>query len=128
VVDYDRAFGDGTVNAIVGRTALTLSVLAQLGPNYQTLPGYAAADYQAQADALKANVDALQVHLDAILPLLKSIDADAGALDLKNKGLLRTLQELLKGQAQASLLDQITGPTPRRKAAAPVPPLTPPKV
>ena len=117
------------MNAIIGRTALTLSVLAQLGPNYQTLPGYASADYQAQADTLKANVDALQVHLDAILPLLKSIDADAGALDSKNKGLLRTLQGLLKGQAQTALLDQITGPTPRRKAAPDgARTLTPPKV
>ncbi len=117
------------MNAIIGRTALTLSVLAQLGPNYQTLPGYASADYQAQADTLKANVDALQVHLGAILPLLKSIDANAGALDGKNKGLLRTLQGLLKERAQAALLDQITGPTPRRKAVNGAPPtVTPPKV
>ena len=52
-------------------------------------------------------------------------DAKARPLDEKNKGLLRTLDGLLKTAAQRALLAQITGPTAQGGGAAPTPPPTP---
>jgi hypothetical protein len=48
-----------------------------------------------------------------------------GGVEEKNKGLLRTLDGLLKTAAQRSLLPQITGPT-AEGGSAPTPPPAPP--
>ena len=51
-IEYDRQFTDAEVQAILARSSATLNVLQQLGVTYQTLPGFALAAYQVEADAL----------------------------------------------------------------------------
>lgn len=124
-IEYDRQTTDAEAQAILARAAASINVLQQLGTAYQTLPGYALAGYQTEADALEADVAAVNVLLDQIRPLLIAIDAKARPLDEKNKGLLRTLDGLLKTAAQRSLLTQITGPTSQGGGSTPTPPPTP---
>ena len=121
-IEYTRQFTDAVVQDIIGRSTVSLNVLDQLGAAYQSLPGYAMAGYQTEVDALEADVTALAGHVDAIRPLLISIDAKSRPLDEKNKGLLRTLQGLLKTDGDRALLGQITGPIARRPSPPPTPP------
>lgn len=120
-IDYDRQHANAEVQAIIARSTVSINVLEQLGVNYQALPGYAMAAYQAETNALETLVTALQALLDQIRPLLIEIDGKAGPLDDKNKGVLRALQGLLKNDADLALLDQITGPTPQG-GGSPTPP------
>ena len=121
-IEYTRQFTDAVVQDIIGRSTVSLNVLDQLGAAYQSLPGYAMAGYQTEVDALEADVTALAGHIDAIRPLLISIDAKSRPLDEKNKGLLRTLQGLLKTDGDRALLGQLTGPIARRPSPPPTPP------
>ena len=60
-------------------------------------------------------------HADQIRPLLVDIGELAEPMDEKNKRALGTLRNLLRNDADITLLDQITGPTPQ-----PANPTTPP--
>jgi len=57
-IDYDRKYRDHEVNQLINRATDTINVLpqlvAELGPDCGTLPGFAIADYQAAVDALAA--------------------------------------------------------------------------
>lgn len=121
-IEYDRQFTDAEVQASLARAAATLNVLQQLGVAYQTLPGYAMAGYQTEADALETNMTAVNALVDQIRPLLIAMDAQARPLDEKNKGMLRTLDGLLKTAADRALLAQITGPTAQGGGSPPAPP------
>ncbi len=120
-IEYDRVFTDSQVQAISARGTNTTDVMDQLGPAYQGLPGIAMVAYQAETDALQADLVSLQALQDQIRPLLILIDAKARPLDEKNKSALRTLDGLLRTDADRALLAQITGPT-----AQPATPPTPP--
>ena len=120
-IEYDRQFTDSQVQAIAARGTNTIDVMDQLGAAYQGLPGIAMAPYQTEVDSLQADLVSLQALQDQIRPLLISIDAKAPPLDEKNKAALRTLDGLLRTDADRALLAQITGPT-----AQPSPPPTPP--
>jgi len=110
-IEYDRVFTDSQVQAIAARGTNTTDVMDQLGPAYQGLPGIAMVAYQAETDALQADLVSLQALQDQIRPLLSSIDQKARPLDEKNKAALRTLDGLLRTDADRALLAQITGPT-----------------
>jgi len=120
-IQYDRVFTDSQVQAITARGTNTTDVMDQLGPAYQGLPGIAMVAYQAETDSLQADVISLQALQDQIRPLLILIDQKAGPLDEKNKAALRTLDGLLRTDADCALLAQITGAT-----AQPPSPPTPP--
>lgn len=124
-VEYDREHTDADVQAIIARATATINVMQQLGVTFQTLPGYAMAAYQTETDALEADVTALNALVTQIRPYLISIDAKAEPLDVKNKGVLRTLSGLLQTDAQKALLAQITGPTPQGGGGTPPPPPNP---
>ena len=124
-IEYDRQYTDAEVQAILARAAASLNVLQQLGTAYQGLPGLEMASYQAEADSMEADEAAINALVDQIRPKLIALDAKARPLDEKNKGLLRTLDGLLKTAAQRALLPQITGPTAQGGGAAPTPPPTP---
>jgi hypothetical protein len=121
-VEYDRENTDADVQAIIARATATINVMQQLGVAYQTLPGYAMAAYQTETDALEADVSALNALVTQLRPLLIAIDAKAGPLDIKNKGVLKTLSGLLQTDAQKALLAQITGPTAQGGSSTPPPP------
>ena len=121
-VEYVRQFTDAEIQALIARATVTASVLQQLGVAYQTLPGYAMAAYQTETSSLQTDVTGLQALLDQIRPLLISIDNKCGPLDSKNKALLRTLDGLLKTDADRALLAQITGPTAQSPPPTQVPP------
>jgi hypothetical protein len=126
-IPFDRAFTDAATNEIIARATVTINVFQQLGADYQTLPGYAVRQYQVEMDALQSDIKALEGLLNQVVPLLQSIDAKAGPLDVKNKGALRMLQGMLVGKSETVWLDQITGPTPRRdNGGTPPSPPTPP--
>lgn len=111
-IDYERQFINSAVQEIIARAAASLNVLTQLGSAYQALPGLAMASYQADADALEADLETLHTLTNQMRSLLIAIDAKAGPLDEKNKKLLPTLRGLLQTAAEVNLLDQITGATP----------------
>ena len=110
-IPYDRTHTDADLQAITSRSAATLNVMQQLGVDYQTLPGYKMVDYQAEADALEADMAAINSLMEQIRLKLITADAKARPLEEKNKGSLKALSGLLTGNAQQSLLAQITGPT-----------------
>ncbi len=120
-IEYDRQFTDSQVQAIAARGTNTTDVMDQLGPAYQSLPGIAMVAYQAETDALQADLVSLQALQDQIRPLLSSIDQKARPLDEKNKAALRTLDGLLRTDADRALLAQITGPT-TQPPSPPTPP------
>lgn len=124
-VTYDRQFTDSEVQAIIARSANTINVMGQLGAAYQNLPGMPMAGYETEANALEADGTALQALIDQLRPLLISIDAKSRPLDEKNKAALRTLDGLLRTDADRALLAQITGPT-SQPPSPPSPPPTPP--
>lgn len=124
-IEYDRQYTDAEAQAILARAAASLNVLQQLGTAYQGLPGMEMASYQAEADSMEADEAAINALIDQIRPKLIALDAKARPLDEKNKGLLRTLDGLLKTAAQRALLAQITGPTAQGGGSAPTPPPTP---
>ena len=110
-IDYDRQFKDHEVNQIVNRATDTVAVLAelvnQIGPEYETLPGYAKADYQAAVDALNAKQAAVNALLAQFPGLLHDLDDLTEPLNQLNQGCLSALRGLLMGKPQDSLLDQI---------------------
>lgn len=124
-VEYDRENTDADVQAIIARATATINVMQQLGVAFQSLPGYAMTAYQTETDALEADVTALNALVTQIRPYLISIDAKSQPLDVKNKGVLRTLSGLLQTDAQKVLLAQITGPTSQGGGGTPPPPPTP---
>lgn len=124
-VEYDREFTDADVQAIIARATATINVMQQLGVTFQTLPGYAMAAYQTETDALEQKVSALNALVTQLRPLLVDIDALSQPLDVKNKGVLKTLSGLLQTDAQKALLAQITGPTPQGGGGTPPPPPNP---
>ena len=121
-VEYDREFTDADVQALIARATATINVMQQLGVAFQTLPGYGMAAYQTETDALEADVTALNALVTQLRPLLIAIDAKSQPLDVKNKGVLRTLSGLLQTDAQKALLAQITGPTSQGGGGTPPPP------
>lgn len=121
-VEYDRENTDADVQAIIARATATINVMQQLGVAFQNLPGYAMAAYQTETDALEADVAALNALVTQLRPLLIAIDAKSPPLDVKNKGVLRTLSGLLQTDAQKALLAQITGPTSQGGGGTPPPP------
>lgn len=121
-VEYDRENTDADVQAIIARATATINVMQQLGVAFQTLPGYAMAAYQTETDALEADVTALNALVTQLRPLLIAIDAKSQPLDVKNKGVLRTLSGLLQTDAQKALLAQITGPSSQGGGSTPPPP------
>ena len=121
-VEYDRENTDSDVQAIIARATATINVMQQLGVAFQTLPGYAMAAYQTETDALEADVTALNALVTQLRPLLIAIDAKSQPLDVKNKGVLRTLSGLLQTDAQKALLAQITGPSSQGGGSTPPPP------
>jgi hypothetical protein len=124
-IEYDRIYTDADAQAILSRAAASLNVLQQLGVAYQTLPGYEMAGYQTEADAMEVVVNDINALINQIRPKLIALDAMARPLDEKNKGLLRTLDGLLKTAAQRALLAQITGPTAEGGGSTPPPAPTP---
>jgi hypothetical protein len=124
-IEYDRLYTDADAQAILSRAAASLNVLQQLGVAYQTLPGYEMAAYQTEADAMETVAGEVNALINQIRPKLIALDAMARPLDEKNKGLLRTLDGLLKTAAQRALLAQITGPTAEGGGSSPTPPPTP---
>lgn len=124
-IPYDRNHTDAELQAITARSAATLNVMQQLGVDYQTLPGYKMTDYQTEADALEADMAAINGLLEQIRLKLIAADAKARPLDEKNKGALKALSGLLLGNAQSSLLAQITGPTSQGGGSTPPPAPTP---
>jgi hypothetical protein len=76
-VEYDRQNTNADIQEIVARATVTVSVLHQLGTAYQSLPGIAMAAYQAEIDAIEADMTALSTLINQILPLLVSLDAKA---------------------------------------------------
>ncbi len=112
-IEYDRKFTNADVQEILGRGNVSTSVLVQLGPAYQSLPGLALAAYQAAVSALAADVIAANALIDQLRGLMGSIDDKAGPVFDMNKAVLRALQGLLTTDADRNLLDQITGPTPQ---------------
>jgi hypothetical protein len=66
-------------------------------------------------------VNDINALINQIRPKLIALDALARPLDEKNKGLLRTLDGLLKTAAQRALLTQITGPSSSSGGATPPP-------
>lgn len=121
-VEYDRENTDSDVQAIIARATATINVMQQLGVAFQTLPGYAMAAYETETDALEADVTALNAPVTQLRPLLITIDAKSQPLDVKNKGVLRTLSGLLQTDAQKALLAQITGPSSQGGGSTPPPP------
>lgn len=109
------------MQAIIARATATINVMQQFGVTFQTLPGYAMAAYQTETDALEADETSLNPLVTQLRPLLIAIDAKSEPLDVKNKGVLRTLSGLLQTDAQKALLAQITGPTPQG-GGSPTPP------
>ena len=122
-INYNRAYTDADLQAIAARSAATVNVMEQLGTDYQTLPGYKMVDYETEANALEADMVAINGLLAQIRTRLIAADAKARPLEEKNKGALKALSGLLQGDAQASLLAQITGPTAQGGGATP--PVTP---
>lgn len=120
-VEYDRVNTDADVQAIIARATATINVMQQLGVAFQSLPGYAMAAYQTETDALEQKVSALNALVTQLRPLLVDIDALSQPLDVKNKGVLKTLSGLLQTDAQKALLAQITGPTPQGGGSTPPP-------
>lgn len=110
-VDYDRQFTDSRIADILNRATDTLAVLQacvdQLGPEYATLPGYALADYQAEADALQAKVGEINALITQLPDLLHEADDLTDPMDDKNKGCHAMLKGLLKDLPQVDLLNQI---------------------
>ncbi len=113
------------MQAAIARATATINVMQQLGVTFQTLPGYAMVAYQTETDALEADVASLNALVTQLRPLLVDIDALSQPLDVKNKGVLKTLSGLLQTDAQKALLAQITGPTPQGGGGTPPPPPTP---
>lgn len=124
-IEYDRIYTDADAQAILSRAAASLNVLQQLGVPYQTLPGYEMVAYQTEADAMETVVNDINGLINQIRPKLITLDALSRPLDEKNKGLLRTLDGLLKTAAQRALLAQITGPTAEGGGSSPTPPPAP---
>ena len=124
-IDYTRRFQNAEVQAIVSRGNSTTDVMVQLGAGYQSLPDMVLAGYQTEVTALASKLKQLNALVDQIRPLLVDIDDLAEPLDDKNKRALGTLRNLLRNDADASLLDQITGPTPQ-SPSPPAPPPAPP--
>ena len=120
-IPYDRKYADAEVEALVARGTATVNVMQQLGVAYQTLPGYAMADYETQVNSLESDATAINTHLNAIRTLLVSIDTKCGPLHDKNIGALKALSGLLTTDAQQALLAQITGPTPQGGGNPPPP-------
>lgn len=123
-VPHDRQFTDAQSADIIARATATLNVMQQLGATYQSLPGYAMADYQTDTDALEADVAAVHALAEQIRTKLISIDAKSGPLKTKNEGGLAALRCLLRGKTEEALLDQITGPQSSGGGGA-APPLPP---
>lgn len=121
-VEYDRVNTDADVQATIARATATINVMQQLGVTFQSLPGYAMAAYQTETDALEQKVSALNALVTQLRPLLVDIDALSQPLDVKNKGVLRTLSGLLQTDAQNALLAQITGPSAQGGGSPPPPP------
>ncbi len=113
------------MQAAIARATATINVMQQLGVTFQTLPGYAMVAYQTETDALEADVASLNALVTQLRPLLVDIDALSQPLDVKNKGVLKTLSGLLQTDAQKALLAQITGPTPQGGGGTPPPSPTP---
>ncbi len=109
-IEFDRVWTDSKVQALLARATVSIQVLVQLGAAYQSLPGMAMAGYQAERDALQADITAVQALLDQIRVLLEAIDQKCGPLDEKNMAILRALQGLLLTDADRAMLAQITGP------------------
>ncbi len=124
-VEYDRSNTDADVQATIARATATINVLQQLGVAFQTLPGYAMTAYQTETDELEAVVTQLNGMITQLRPLLIAIDAKSQPLDVKNKGILRTLSGLLQTDAQKALLAQITGPASQGGGSSPTPPPAP---
>ena len=121
-IDYTRKFQNAAVQEIVSRGNSTTSVLVQLGPGYQSLPDMALTAYQSQVTGLGTKLTQLNGLVDEIRGLLVEIDNLAEPLDEKNKRALGTLRNLLRNDADVTLLDQITGPTPQGPTPVPPPP------
>lgn len=121
-VEYDRDNTDAEVQATIARATATINVMQQLGVPFQSLPGYAMTAYQTETDALEADVASLNALVTQLRPLLIAIDAKSQPLDVKNKGVLRTLSGLLQTDAQKALLAQITGPSAQGGGGTPPPP------
>ena len=124
-IDYTRRFQNAEVQAIVSRGNSTTDVMVQLGAGYQSLPDMVLGGYQTEVTALASKLTQLNALVDQIRPLLVDIDDLADPLDEKNKRALGTLRNLLRNDADLSLLDQITGPTPQ-SPSPPAPPPAPP--
>lgn len=121
-VEYDRLFTNAQINEIIARGTVTVNVLQQLGPDYQSLPGIALAGYETDLTSLEAEMALLNGLINQLLPLLASLDAKAAPIDEKNKKALKTLSGLLQSSALKTLLDQITGPTHQSGGGTPTPP------
>ena len=120
-IDYTREFQNADVQGIVSRGNSTTDVLVQLGADYHTLPGIALAGFQAEVTALSGKLTLLNSLVDQIRPVLVDIDGLAQPLKEKNIRALGMLRSALRNDADITLLDQITGPTPQ-----PPSPPTPP--
>ena len=125
-IDYTRKFQNADVQAIVSRGNSTTDVLVQLGTDYQTLPAMALAGYQGEVTALAGKLTQLNSLVDQIRPILVEIDDLARPLHEKNIRALGVLRNALRNDADISLLDQITGPTPQPTAPPPEPIPPPP--
>ncbi len=124
-IEYDRVFTNSEIQECVARGTVSVNVLQQLGAAYQSLPGLTMTGYQADIDAIEADLATLNGLINQILPLLVSLDAKAGPLNDKNKKVLKTLSGLLQTAAERVLLDQITGPTAQGGSSPTPPPPTP---
>lgn len=120
-IDYTRQFQNAEVQEIVARGSSTTSVLVQLGPPYQSLPDMALVPYQAEVGTLASKLTQLNALVDQIRPLLVDIDQLAQPLSEKNIRALGVLRNMLRNDADITLLDQITGPT-TQPATPPTPP------
>lgn len=122
-IDYTRQFQNAEVQEIVGRGGATTSVLVQLGVPYQSLPDMALVGYESEVTALASKLTELNALVDQIRPLLVDIDQLAQPLSEKNIRALGVLRNMLRNDADITLLDQITGPTtqPPTPPAPPVP-------
>ena len=122
-IDYTRQFQNAEAQEVVGRGSSTTSVLVQLGVPYQSLPDMALVGYQSEVTALASKLSQLNALVDQIRPLLVEIDGLAQPLSEKNIRALGVLRNMLRNDADITLLDQITGPTtqPSTPPAPPVP-------
>ena len=50
-VEYDRAFTDADVQAIIARATATVNVMQQLGTAFQSLPGYVMTAYETETNS-----------------------------------------------------------------------------